>query len=131
MVSPSPFTPPSTIPGADHQAPENAKEVDVSAVLQLDEVDPDDAVNAMVIPEIASLFVQRKRITAEQALQHEYLLALHNVNDEPSAEPFDFKFEADDVTENQLRGLIWEQLKRCGAAPPRMPLRGLALGFDA
>jgi len=57
-------------------------------------------------------FDPRKRISASQALEHPYLLALHNVNDEPVAEPFDFKFEADDVTENQLRQLIWDQLKR-------------------
>ena len=61
----TPFTPPHTIPGADKQAPPNAEEIDVSAVLQLDEVDPDDSVNSMVIPEVAALFVQRKRITAE------------------------------------------------------------------
>ena len=58
------------------------------------------------------VFDPRKRISAAKALEHEYLLALHNVNDEPVAEPFDFKFEADDVTENQLRQLIWEQLRR-------------------
>lgn len=58
------------------------------------------------------VFDPRKRISAAKALEHEYLLALHNVNDEPSAEPFDFQFEAEDVTENQLRELIWEQLRR-------------------
>lgn len=58
------------------------------------------------------VFDPRKRISAAKALEHEYLLALHNVNDEPTATPFDFKFEAEDVTENQLRELIWEQLRR-------------------
>ena len=50
------------------------------------------------------------RVTAAQALEHEYLIALHNVNDEPVAEPFDFRFERDEITEQQLREMIWEQL---------------------
>mmetsp|Transcript_8143 Transcript_8143/g.20208 ORF Transcript_8143/g.20208 Transcript_8143/m.20208 type:complete len:384 (-) Transcript_8143:552-1703(-) len=58
------------------------------------------------------VFDPRKRISAAKALEHEYLLALHNVNDEPDAPCFDFNFEAEDVTENQLRELIWEQLRR-------------------
>ena len=33
------------------------------------------------------------RISAATALEHEYLRALHNVNDEPSASTFDFSFE--------------------------------------
>ena len=58
------------------------------------------------------VFDPRKRITAAQALQHEYLAALHNVNDEPDSETFSFPFEKKDVSENELRGLIWEQLRR-------------------
>jgi len=58
------------------------------------------------------VFNPNKRITAADALQHEYLRALHNVNDEPTAEVFDFSIEADTVTENDLRGLIWNQLKK-------------------
>ena len=38
--------------------------------------------------------------------------ALHNVNDEPDSETFSFPFEKKDVSENELRGLIWEQLRR-------------------
>mmetsp|Transcript_9846 Transcript_9846/g.21011 ORF Transcript_9846/g.21011 Transcript_9846/m.21011 type:complete len:366 (-) Transcript_9846:174-1271(-) len=58
------------------------------------------------------VFDPRKRISAAEALEHEYLVALHNVNDEPTAEPFDFRFEKEDVTEMQLKELIWEQLRR-------------------
>ena len=47
-----------------------------------------------------------------QALEHEYLRALHNVNDEPVAPTFDFTFEEATVTENDLRGLIWKQLAK-------------------
>ncbi len=56
-------------------------------------------------------FDASKRITAAQALEHEYLVALHNVNDEPDAEPFDFHFERKDVTEGELQEYIWEQLR--------------------
>jgi len=56
-------------------------------------------------------FDARKRISAAESLEHEYLVALHNVNDEPDAPPFDFHFEKDDITERQLRGLIWDQLR--------------------
>ena len=67
------------------------------------------------------VFDPRKRITAAESLEHEYLAALHNVNDEPDAEVFSFPFEKKDVSENELRGLIWEQLRRfhpeAGATP--------------
>ena len=56
-------------------------------------------------------FDARKRISAAESLEHEYLVALHNVNDEPDAPPFDFPFEQDDITERQPRGLIWDQLR--------------------
>jgi len=58
------------------------------------------------------LFDPSKRITAAQALEHEYLRALHNVNDEPDATPFDFNFEDSGTTENDLKGLIWRQLQK-------------------
>ena len=45
-------------------------------------------------------------------MEHEYLRALHNVNDEPTATTFDFTFERDDVSEMELRGLIWAQLQK-------------------
>ena len=70
------------------------------------------------------VFDPRKRISAAQALQHEYLAALHNVNDEPDSEIFNFEARystCEGVTENELRGLVWEQLRRfhpeAGPAP--------------
>jgi len=58
------------------------------------------------------VFDPRGRISASVALEHEYLRALHNVNDEPTAPPFDFTFEEKEVTENDLRGLIWAQVQK-------------------
>ena len=57
------------------------------------------------------VFDPRKRITAAEALQHEYLLALHDVNDEPDSAVFDSSFESDKVTEQDLRALIWEEVR--------------------
>ena len=73
---------------------------------------PNASREALDLLEKMLVFDPRRRITAAQALQHEYLAALHNVNDEPDAEAFSFPFEKKDVTENELRGLIWEQLRR-------------------
>jgi len=58
------------------------------------------------------VFNPTKRISAATALEHEYLRALHNVNDEPTAPVFDFSFEVSETTENDLRGLIWNQLQK-------------------
>ena len=59
------------------------------------------------------IFDPKKRWSAADCLKHPYVLSLHNVNDEPDAPVFDFAaLERDDVSENTLRGLIWEQLKR-------------------
>jgi len=57
-------------------------------------------------------FDPNDRISAAHALEHEYLRALHNVNDEPSASVFDFTFEEQGVTETDLRKLIWQQLQK-------------------
>jgi serine/threonine protein kinase len=66
-------------------------------------------------------FDARERITAAEALRHEYLVALHKVNDEPDAEPFDFQFERDDVSEHELRRLIWDQLRNFHSDIPPAP----------
>merc|ERR1712196_26429 len=53
-----------------------------------------------------------KRISAAQALEHEYLVALHNVNDEPDSPKFDFPSEGKNVTEKELRQLIWAEMRK-------------------
>jgi mitogen-activated protein kinase 6 len=41
-----------------------------------------------------------QRISVEDALAHPYLAELHDINDEPSAELFNFSFEHQDITES-------------------------------
>jgi len=94
------------------QAVEYIKRLPNRAAVPFSTIYPNASAPAVDLLSKMLVFDPRKRISAAKALEHEYLLALHNVNDEPSAAPFDFKFEADDVTENQLRELIWEQLAR-------------------
>jgi len=67
------------------------------------------------------VFDPKDRCSASQALEHEYLRALHNVNDEPTALQFDFTIEEDGITENQLRGLIWAELKKFHPEAGPMP----------
>ena len=67
------------------------------------------------------VFDPSKRISAAQALEHEYLHALHNVNDEPSAPTFDFSYETSETTETDLRKLIWDQLRKYHTELGAMP----------
>ena len=92
------------------QAVEYIKRLPKQPKVPFAELYPDANPEAIDLLEKMLEFDARKRISAAQALEHPYLVALHNVNDEPEAEPFDFQFEREDVTENELRSLIWEQL---------------------
>jgi len=67
------------------------------------------------------IFDPKDRTSAAAALEHEYLRALHNVNDEPSAPQFDFTFEEEGVTETRLRQLIWAQLRKFHPTLGEMP----------
>ncbi len=50
------------------------------------------------------VFDPTQRITVEAALEHPYLAALHDANDEPScATPFEFDFETDTLTGDVVR----------------------------
>ncbi|RMX72344.1 hypothetical protein D0869_14714 [Hortaea werneckii] len=58
-----------------------------------------------------------KRITVEEALRHPYLEPYHDPEDEPGAEPipeefFDFDKNKDNLSKEQLRRLIYEEIMR-------------------
>jgi serine/threonine protein kinase len=57
-------------------------------------------------------FHPRKRITIQQALEHPFLLSLHNPEDEPVANfTFSFEFENDELPREKVQELIWEQVR--------------------
>ncbi|KAF9511155.1 hypothetical protein BS47DRAFT_1377265 [Hydnum rufescens UP504] len=60
-------------------------------------------------------FDPKKRISVEDALAHPYLEAYHDPNDEPTCaslapEFFDFDLQKDDISREQLRELLYEEI---------------------
>ncbi|KZV99730.1 mitogen-activated protein kinase [Exidia glandulosa HHB12029] len=60
-------------------------------------------------------FDPKKRITVEQALEHPYLEAYHDPDDEPVAPPldpefFEFDLHKDDISREQLKELLYEEI---------------------
>ncbi|WOO79719.1 Mitogen-activated protein kinase [Vanrija pseudolonga] len=60
-------------------------------------------------------FDPRKRYTVEQCLEHPYLEAYHDPEDEPTAPPldsdfFDFDLMKDDITRDELKRLLYEEI---------------------
>ncbi|TFY57897.1 hypothetical protein EVG20_g8365 [Dentipellis fragilis] len=60
-------------------------------------------------------FDPKKRITVEQALAHPYLEAYHDPEDEPVAPPldpefFEFDLHKDDISREQLKELLYEEI---------------------
>ena len=58
-----------------------------------------------------------KRITVEEALKHPYLEPYHDPEDEPTANPipeefFDFDKNKDNLTKEQLKKLIYDEIMR-------------------
>lgn len=51
-----------------------------------------------------------KRITAEEALEHEYFAEYHDPDDEPTAEKFEDVYENQTLSVEQLRQLTWDEL---------------------
>mmetsp|Transcript_22984 Transcript_22984/g.58378 ORF Transcript_22984/g.58378 Transcript_22984/m.58378 type:complete len:371 (+) Transcript_22984:133-1245(+) len=71
---------------------------------------PNSNQQAVELLEKMLVFDPSKRVSAAEALAHPYMEALHNVNDEPVAEAFQFDFEKAGVTELDLKRMIWEQM---------------------
>jgi len=62
-------------------------------------------------------FNPAKRITVEEALRHPYLEPYHDPDDEPTADPipeefFDFDKNKDNLSKEQLKMLIFEEIMR-------------------
>jgi len=94
------------------QAVEYIQNLPKKAAVPFKTLYPNANAHAIDLLEKMLVFNPNGRITAAEALQHPYLEALHNVNDEPSAPVFDFAMEEQNITENDLRGLIWQQLMK-------------------
>ena len=57
------------------------------------------------------VFNPSKRCTMEDALNSEYMAALHQNRELPKEEEhFSFGFDRADITQEQLRGLIWREM---------------------
>ncbi|KAJ7947748.1 Mitogen-activated protein kinase [Quillaja saponaria] len=71
---------------------------------------PDMSPLAIDLAEKMLVFDPRKRITVEEALNHPYLLSLHEINEEPSCPtPFNFDFEQTTLDEEDIKELIWRE----------------------
>jgi len=55
-------------------------------------------------------FEPSKRITAHEALRHPYLAALHELNEEPTAPPFDFAFER--ASDRELQDFLADEVRK-------------------
>jgi len=67
-------------------------------------------------------FDPKKRITVEEALAHPYLEAYHDPDDEPVAPPldpefFEFDLHKDDISREQLKELLYEEIMSFQPAP--------------
>ncbi|KNC53240.1 CMGC/MAPK protein kinase [Thecamonas trahens ATCC 50062] len=72
---------------------------------------PDASPEALDLLQGLLTFNPAKRLTVEEALAHPYLAALHDPDDEPSAEAiFDFAFEREQLNKERLRDLLFEEI---------------------
>ncbi|KAF8553313.1 mitogen-activated protein kinase, partial [Imleria badia] len=67
-------------------------------------------------------FDPKKRITVEEALAHPYLEAYHDPDDEPVAPPldpefFEFDLHKDDISREQLKELLYDEIMSFRPAP--------------
>ncbi|XP_061350329.1 mitogen-activated protein kinase homolog MMK2-like isoform X1 [Gastrolobium bilobum] len=65
------------------------------------------------------IFDPNRRITVEEALCHQYLAPLHDINEEPVCpRPFSFDFEQPSFTEEDIKELIWRESVKFNPDPP-------------
>ncbi|PKI31190.1 hypothetical protein CRG98_048436 [Punica granatum] len=69
---------------------------------------PEASPLAIDLAERMLVFDPRERITVDEALNHPYLLSLHEINEEPTCpSPFVFDFEQASLDEEDVKELIW------------------------
>ncbi|TYJ56852.1 mitogen-activated protein kinase CPK1 [Cryptococcus floricola] len=73
--------------------------------------------NALDLLRKTLTFSPTKRITVEEALNHPYVEAYHDMNDEPASEPlpvgfFDFEYSQDKLTRDQWKQMIYGEVTR-------------------
>lgn len=55
----------------------------------------------------------------DEALRHQYLAPLHDINEEPvCSRPFNFDFEKPSFTEADIKELIWRESVKFNPDPP-------------
>ena len=63
-----------------------------------------------------------RRITIDKALEHPFLLSLHNSEDEPTSDvTFSFDFENEDLSRDQVQDLIWKEVRELHPYIPDAP----------
>lgn len=66
-----------------------------------------------------------RRITIEKAMEHPFLLPLHNSDDEPTCDfTFSFDFEDQDLSREQVQELIWKEVREMHPYIPEGPPNG-------
>ncbi|KAG6788290.1 hypothetical protein POTOM_004352 [Populus tomentosa] len=71
---------------------------------------PNMSPGAVDLLEKMLVFDPNNRITVDEALCHQYLSSLHDINDEPVCpRPFHFDFEQPSCTEEHIKELIWRE----------------------
>lgn len=73
---------------------------------------PEASEMAIDLLEKMLVFDPTKRISVSQALSHPYFAHLHDPDDEPTADPipFDFEFENQSYSKEQLRDMIFQEI---------------------
>lgn len=47
------------------------------------------------------------RISCDDAIKHSYVVAFHDEEDEPVANPFDDMYESEDISLNEWKGILF------------------------